>query len=1646
MSSSVSFNPPPVIRVFLSSTFADMDQERSYFNEVIAPKISRICSDRGVSFFSVDLRWGITREEQVDGKVLPICLSEIDKCRPYFIGIIGNRYGSILETVPEHISRSIPWLRGKEGSSITELEMLYAVLDHGKNAQTTNSAFYFRSDALSKELYGSLPPEDSAGAARLNELKTRIAEDESVSSTDYDSIEAFGELVMSDLLRWLDANFPKTEDTTGVRRKWYNSEILRSYIESEEKTSFLHSYLSGSRKPLLIYGDGARGKTTLLTAWQPLNGHKILINCGADDSYSYWPIIAREIVNSLNERDGTVGSPDQARGSSSTFQLTDAAQNADGSPKKGLNSDFYFVTDSERERFRTSFVKWIRGLKLKEEVTVVIGDLNLLDDEKSKLLSWLPTALPDKLSIICTTNDDEMVKTASLLGWNVKEMPLFEKEKAKQLIREYLHAYGKNLSAAQFEKLVSSVVTGYPGQLRFAVLFLINYGRFDNLDRLIEVIAKACDANDIYQYVYEYLIEEYSAEERQTVRTVLGLVRGCNLSLSERECFLLSQKTAPCTTIQWSQMCRFFEQFDMIKGDYWNIRNEELKKFVDRLLSEQERREVHSLLGDHFLEKLKADNKTLSLQSVREHTALAKECLFHYQNANDWNKLLCTLEGDGVLDSLSRLDWYCVQSAWVKLFLHSDQDISESLLRLIESRWQGTEDDKRLALKLGALLKELGFQTRLDELYRIVGEDQNLSSDSAEYTAQMISDAFFPVYNKLYEMKAARDFRGLHRYVTEQLVEKDRFNDGDLCQLLFFKADAEEQLNLVDEGIKTTSDYYLTAIKAGFPKEMLRALSMRGNVLFRRGQYEEAMLIHQKVARISLAEGSLREYLAALNTMGMCHYRMARYDESIAIFDKLISYWKKLSDPYEIGFVTMNRCNALYLGGNRQEALTAAEAFYSQIADDPSLKRVCTSLLGNMGHYASELKLYDKAESYLSTAAAHAKALGLESPLLNAYSALIRLYTASENFIKIIELRKEQMELLWSRRDYASVMDALQKTVEFLLRHKYISQAKGLENHWKERFSAIPDGLKFFVQQVDAHTVDRVKLDKIKEDAVVAKSEGNILREAELYFDLAQMLQSSNKAASTEYLLDAASLYQKAGNEKRYFDCIEHSVILQFDQGTVADEVLCEKILKYAENESINGIVDLWKRLGKGCVTADPSRPSSQTKLQDLYRLIRRLLTHLSRFESLVVSCLGDVSRQIVCACTAEELIEIVNEVPEARKETVVYDFCSVMKENFDQNHAVITRDYLSPESVEKIEFYEKCIAFLEHFENLNAAPIAGNLALVFRRRKDKEKTLYYHSISIKAYEKAEKKRDLLIEMMNMATAYREFGDLDQAIELLRKGLREATLCKEEGMAASIAGNLASVLIKSETDAEQKEILRCFDVEETYFRSVGNERDLAISLLNQIIYLHNKADGAIWKPKLSELSAIVRSNNFKEFMPTLSKLEWIASKDGQASEEEDEAAVRKKMERLLSAGDAYFLRDVKAEGDCYRVVFYPKEEEPSGAEQVHIKYDRASRLQIQVYCAYVPTAYQKENVESVQEYVDWWNKQNKYSMLFNDSKRMLMCGVDLVAQSWEDMTDQFHAFLKLWEVDKTGTQALLSGQSALSLCQGAKLKALHPDE
>ena len=85
------------IRVFISSTFVDMQKERDILIQDVFPIIKGLCNKLGVAFNMIDLRWGITEEDKAQSKVLELCLDEVQHCKPYFIGLIGNRYGTKLE-------------------------------------------------------------------------------------------------------------------------------------------------------------------------------------------------------------------------------------------------------------------------------------------------------------------------------------------------------------------------------------------------------------------------------------------------------------------------------------------------------------------------------------------------------------------------------------------------------------------------------------------------------------------------------------------------------------------------------------------------------------------------------------------------------------------------------------------------------------------------------------------------------------------------------------------------------------------------------------------------------------------------------------------------------------------------------------------------------------------------------------------------------------------------------------------------------------------------------------------------------------------------------------------------------------------------------------------------------------------------------------------------------------------------------------------------------------------------------------------------------------------------------------------------------------------------------------------------------------
>lgn len=97
---------PRTFRVFVSSTFADLAEERNALQRHVFPELTKICEQAGSRFQAIDLRWGISSEAGLDQRTSRICLQELARCqaaspRPNFIILLGNRYG--WRPLPEEI-------------------------------------------------------------------------------------------------------------------------------------------------------------------------------------------------------------------------------------------------------------------------------------------------------------------------------------------------------------------------------------------------------------------------------------------------------------------------------------------------------------------------------------------------------------------------------------------------------------------------------------------------------------------------------------------------------------------------------------------------------------------------------------------------------------------------------------------------------------------------------------------------------------------------------------------------------------------------------------------------------------------------------------------------------------------------------------------------------------------------------------------------------------------------------------------------------------------------------------------------------------------------------------------------------------------------------------------------------------------------------------------------------------------------------------------------------------------------------------------------------------------------------------------------------------------------------------------------------
>ncbi len=1610
---------PPSIRVFISSTFSDMETERNYFNTVIAPRLRNLCADRGVSFFSVDLRWGITVEDQINGQVLPICLKEIDNCRPHFIGIIGNRYGSTVEEFPAELLSAFPWLAGCEGTSVTELEMLYGVLRNEADNPDANCVFLFRKDnAPANE-----PPESTA---KLNSLIDRIKASENIPSHDYGDMEEFEGAVIAAFTRWLDRYFPTAEAVKEVRKRWYNEELLRNYTDSAQMHSFLDNYCQNSSRPLLIHGEGSRGKTTFLTNWQPREGKKILVNCGSDRLYHYWPNIAHAIVNELNAIDENAGYPDFKAEATMFFSIF-------GKKEANYDGSVFYVTDKELDSFRRGFVRWLRNLKINTPVYIVINDLDLISDSNSRYLNWLPAALPQSVHLICSSNHETVLENARLLGWNEKEMLLSSADEMRTFFGNFAGMYGKKLGEAHEKSLLESHLMMFPGYAKFFLQFLNIHARFDSLDTLTAAAASLEEPTGLYEYVLEYMLRDAGEERLAQIHTALALLASTTLELTEDDCYALVASMVPLDLISWSEIRPVLEQFDAVNGDYWCIKNPAIKEFVQKLPVDFAK--VHGLLGAHFRRLLAENGVASDYAGIRRGTEYSKALLSHYMEAHVPETLCECLKDRRLLHYLSKLDWKSVRVAWMHLFM-GGMNIAPRILLLYRELKQENSPIEGIYQRLCGLLHDLEQPVAADVLKRecgleYIGSFRTIDGDS-------ISEEAGDVYNALVGLKAQRQFKAVIDTADDFLAERaSSLKPYEKCIIYRLKLESELQLQLTEDGITSAKLYYAECIRVMNNYETITALMHYSQCLYQSEKYEDAMQELLRAKRLAFSEGALREYLSIINMEAMCCYHLEDYNRAILLFDYLSNLWTRLGNAREAFTVLSNRCIAVHLSGDTEKALEAATKICLDIEAEGTEKypAVYVKALGNVAKFSAELDRFETAEAtFLKIIQLTRGSVGLPSAI-SAYDGLIKLYKSKSLSTKAADTYEPFLEYLFEAKLYGELASALREYTDLLQHANYSDKAKEVEKKWIAAIRGLPNGEEI-IERLRSRAADGLSIERLREQFSVAKSEGDIEKCAKLAMQIGDA--ETDPIKSMESYTTAAGCYDACGNAKDalYAVCCAVSAVFRADDAGIMQEklpMLYPRLPKEEQDALKNWLrmKEIAKRIGHNQYI------NAKTPVNEEYSaLALTVAKQLAEGSIIADMCMKPQHRYIPYLCTESDLMAFTETVLPIEKCAVLLYYVAVAAgEDMQDDISYLMSDYLSRESEQLIAYYEKIIAFFVKADTGDAAALSGNLALIFRRRGDRDKTIRYHSLSMELYLKKEALRDYYIEAMNLATAHRDFDDVDSAIRLLREKLAEEKIASAPDMQACIAGNLASTLMSVDAKANATEIAACFKIEEAYFDEANEERELTISLINQLkFYLFSETGTAeLLHAKYNRAWEITQRRNLSNFVGVLEAIKDMIDKIYPASGDKGDTdymhdlmtkgnranflEAKRELAALLSRFEALELQSIEEETtvQIHGVLTY-KEKLPATLVNIHILLDSLHRT-LRCIFATQPQQLQGNAMQLLRDYAQWWNGHGDYQIQIQEDGFVMISEFDATREDWESTLAAFGRMVKLWGID-----------------------------
>jgi len=929
------------IRVFVSSTFRDMAAEREELVKFVFPQLRKRCEERGVAWGEVDLRWGITDEQAAEGQVLPICLAEIERSRPYFIGLLGERYGWVPNVLDPALIEQEPWLDEHAGRSVTELEIFHGVLNDPAMAE--HAFFYLRDPAFvegkSPEQYReTAKPKDIAEhgpeeaerlaterSVKLATLKERIRSSGLPVHEDYPDPRALGEAVLADLSAVIERLYPAGSEPDPLTRETTEHEAFAQarcgvYIGRPEYFSRLDSHAAGDGPPLVVRGESGSGKSALLANWASHyraahpDEFVLMHFIGASPASTDWAAMVRRIIGELSRRAG-----------------------------------FEIEIPEKPDALRIAFTNALHMAAAKGRVVLLLDALNQLEDREAALdLAWLPPAIPAKIRLILTTLPGRSLTELQKRAYPTLAVQPLEPAERKSLIVEYLKSFKKALDEDPRQLIASSPQCANPLYLRAVLNELRLWGEYETLGAQIDHYLEAPSVDSLYELILERYEADYERDRPGLVRDAFSLLWAARRGLSETELLdLLGTDGQPLPRAFWSPLFLAAESSLTSRSGLLGFFHDYLRQAVERfcLPSQQAKQAAHVRIADYFAAREVGPRKI-------------DELPWQMARAQAWQRLADLLADLEFLQPAWTADQFEVKVFWAKIEDNSPLRMVDSYRPILDAP---AAHPAAAVYAVAALQRDTGHLDSAISLTQYLLDNSRGTENRSALAALLGSQASMLQVrgNRDAAMALLREMEQIYRELGEPAGLAGSL--GNQAIILTSLGEFAAAMALLDEGERICRQIGDQALLA-------RSLSNQGNILAARGDLDGALVLYREAERIFRQESDLARLAASLGNQGTALWTQGDLDGAMSLHKETERICRELGDPASLQVSLGNQALILQDRGDLDGAMSLhkeAERICREIGDQAQLARSLrnqANILAARGDLDGALVLYREAE------------------------------------------------------------------------------------------------------------------------------------------------------------------------------------------------------------------------------------------------------------------------------------------------------------------------------------------------------------------------------------------------------------------------------------------------------------------------------------------------------------------------------------------------------------------------------------------------------------------------------------------------------------------------------------------------------------